>query len=221
MKKFLLLLLIIGFNQSLANDCTSSLMICVNDDGSFSSNRSVPVSYRPQVEIKEHNRFNLDRIPSKSLDKRIRSTEAKSYIAQCLPPEYRGIMQKIVAHESGANQFAIGVNGQYIQYKQPHSEAEAIALAKQLMSQGHSFDMGFAQINSQHLKPDGFLTKLGISIDHIFEPCVNLRAGANIYGNAAIRNGGDVNVALSIYNTGTKDRGISNGYVQKVLGSNL
>jgi type IV secretion system protein VirB1 len=89
------------------------------------------------------------------------------------------------------------------------------------MREGRSFDMGFAQINSQHLKPNGFLSKLGITVDDIFEPCVNLRAGANIYGNAAIKNGGDVKVALSIYNTGTKSNGISNGYVQKVLGSNL
>ncbi len=220
MKIFLFLLSAINFSNALANDCASSLMICVNNDGSFSSNRNAQVSYQRPVEVKQK-RNPVTQNSGKALDKSTRSLEAKNYIAQCLPNEYHAIMQKIVAHESGANQFAIGVNGNYGRYKQPQRKEEAIDMAKQLMSQGRSFDMGFAQINSQHLKPEGFLTKLGISISDIFEPCVNLRAGANIYGNAAIKNGGDVKVALSIYNTGTKSNGITNGYVNKVLGSNL
>jgi type IV secretion system protein VirB1 len=219
MKTNALFLLFTVMSSAHALDCNPSFMVCPNEDGTFHFNQ-VPVSYQKPINLVVE-QYDGARLPSKKHEKAVRSAQAKDYIQVCLPKEYHGIMSKIVAHESGANQYAIGVNGGYGQFKQPSSLSEAVSLANALMREGRSFDMGFAQINSQHLKPNGFLSKLGITVDDIFEPCVNLRAGANIYGNAAIKNGGDVKVALSIYNTGTKSNGISNGYVQKVLGSNL
>ena len=78
--------------------------------------------------------------------------------------------------------------------------------------------MGLAQINSNNL------VGLGLSVDDIFKPCINLRASQTILkacydsalksypaGQVALRH------ALSCYNTGSLINGISNGYVTKVI----
>ena len=76
----------------------------------------------------------------------------------------------------------------------------------------------YSQINSNNL------VGLGLSVDDIFKPCINLRASQTILkacydsalksypaGQVALRH------ALSCYNTGSLTNGISNGYVTKVI----
>lgn len=105
----------------------------------------------------------------------------------------------IVRAESGFNALVIGVNGPGGGARYPASVAEAVADAKRLIAQGRSIDLGLMQINGQNL---GWL---GLSIEDAFDPCRNVAAGARVL------------TSFSGYNTGNKQRGFANGYVQKVI----
>jgi type IV secretion system protein VirB1 len=80
--------------------------------------------------------------------------------------------------------------------------------------------LGLAQINSANL------SRLGLTIDTVFEPCRNIHGAALLlrecYGRASRRYGEGqpaLQAALSCYNTNSLSRGFSNGYVQKVVAS--
>lgn len=142
------------------------------------------------------------------------TSKRDAYITQCLPESYHWIMKKIVKHESGFNPIAINVNG-YRLNKKPSSKEEAIAWAEQLIKQGHSVDMGLAQINSQHFKPGRYFANFPIA--YAFDECTNLRMGAYIYAKNHRSTNGNIPMALSLYNTGNTKHGFNNGYVNKVL----
>ena len=102
-------------------------------------------------------------------------------------------------------------------YYSPASREEAIALATELVFvQRHSVDLGLMQVNSANL------AGLGLSITDAFDTCRNIRAGSRILaaGYVAPGNGGDTQPALiqalSRYNTGNPERGVTNGYVGRV-----
>ncbi|MDZ4055051.1 MAG: conjugal transfer protein, partial [Phenylobacterium sp.] len=70
----------------------------------------------------------------------------------------------------------------------------------------------------------GNLDRLGLTVEQVFEPCLNLTAAGRIladgYAWARQRRSDDqagLRAALSIYNTGSPTRGLHNGYVAKVL----
>lgn len=72
------------------------------------------------------------------------------------------------------------------------------------------------QINSANF------SRLGLTPETVFDPCTNLRAGARVladnYGRA--REAGHatpLQAAISEYNTGSRSRGLSNGYVGRVF----
>lgn len=72
------------------------------------------------------------------------------------------------------------------------------------------------QINSANF------ARLGVTPETVFDPCTNLRAGARLladnYGRAHIAGHADpLRAALSEYNTGSRSRGLMNGYVGKVF----
>lgn len=125
----------------------------------------------------------------------------------------------LMKHESNLKPYQININ--YTRQKlkrQPANHAEAVTWATHLIQRGYNIDMGLMQINSSNLK------KLGLSVDSVFQPCVNLRAGALIllenYQRASIRYGHGENAfysALSAYNTGHFNKGFQNGYVNKVM----
>lgn len=136
---------------------------------------------------------------------------------QCAPTVAIETMAAVVAHESGRNAFAIGINGGARISRQPVNKAEAVETAKQLLKLSLSIDLGLAQINSANL------TKLGLSVEDAFEPCANLRAAEKVlrwcYDPAAQRLGSGqaaLQAALSCYNTGGYSRGLANGYVQSI-----
>lgn len=145
--------------------------------------------------------------------------QASIHIKNYLPESYHEIMLKVVSHESKGRQLAIGINSKKIKLeRQPQSLDEAVQWSEALINAGYSIDMGYAQINSQHIKPGGKFYKLGITVTDLFDPRINLLAGAKIYGDAHNMSNGDIVRALSIYNTGHSERGIKNGYVSAVLG---
>lgn len=193
------------FSLNVNASCNPSFMVCADESGyshwsgSYSSTK---------INTYNNLKYNKNKSRNDFIDHAVKS---------CLPYEYHDIMKKIVKVESGGNPFAINVNGGHKLTRQPVNYDEAIHAAKVLIGNGYSIDMGIAQINSQHFSKNGFLHKLGLSVDEIFDVCTNLRAGAKVFGDAYIKNNGNAISALSAYNTGSPVKGITNGYVKKVL----
>jgi type IV secretion system protein VirB1 len=148
-------------------------------------------------------------------------------LAKCAPNVHPVTMSALIRHESRSHPYAILDNGNWslprnkrvLRSFQPKNQTEAITLAKKLIAAGHVVDMGLGQVNHRNLK------KLGLTVEQIFDPCINLQASQTIlvknYLTAAKQFGvGDqaLYAALSAYNTGNFTDGFTNGYVRKVLG---
>lgn len=133
----------------------------------------------------------------------------------CAPNVAPATMVAVIRVESEGDPFKIGVNSGATLQRQPANAADAIATARGLLRRGANFDAGLMQINSSNF------ARLGLTPETVFDPCTNLRAGAVVladnYGRA--RDAGDsdpLRAAISEYNTGSRSRGISNGYVGRV-----
>ena len=140
----------------------------------------------------------------------------------CAPSVAPEVMEKIVRAESGFDRFAIGVNGASARSFSPESKEDARRIARELIAQGHSIDMGLGQINSKNLK------WLKLTVESVFESCSNLTAAETVLrdGYDRARDQGSnphtaLHQALSAYNTGTFTRGFSNGYVERVMGRDV
>ena len=101
--------------------------------------------------------------------------------------------------------------------RQPASLEEAVAWTKWLLAQGITVSIGLMQVNIEHAK------NLGLTVEQLFQPCANLRAGATIlskiYAVTARAQGEGfpaLDIALSYYNTGTPYIGFQNGYISQV-----
>ena len=138
----------------------------------------------------------------------------------CGPSVEPTTLRAILRVESGAQPYAINVNGVFVQPPPVHSPAEATATAESWVARGYSVDLGLMQVNSRNLGA------LGYSIAQMFDPCTNIRVGAAILTTdylvaltikpdpqSALRG------ALSAYNTGSFERGFYNGYVAKYYGA--
>lgn len=138
-----------------------------------------------------------------------------NYFAMCAPDVGRPTIAAIVKVESGGNPWAINVNTS-TQRWQAATYAQAVRTVKNLISAGHSVDIGLAQINSRNLK------RIGMTVEEVFEPCRNLMAASTIlkqcylpatekygHGQKALLH------ALSCYNTGSMYGG--RRYVQRIL----
>lgn len=141
-----------------------------------------------------------------------------SLAATCAPHVAPDTLQAIVQVESGFDALALGINGKPRMQVRARSLKEATILARSLVKQGRSVDLGLGQINSANLD------RLGLSIEAAFDPCRNLAAAARVlaegYAQARPHQTDDqagLRAALSIYNTGHPTHGLRNGYVAKVL----
>ena len=136
-------------------------------------------------------------------------------IERCAPHIGPATMSAIVQVESGGDPLAIGDNTTSESYH-PRDRATAEALAERLVAQGHSVDLGIAQINHANLG------QLGLNLSTVFDPCTNLGAASAILaqdyviakrrfgaGQVALRH------ALGMYNAGSLDAGAS--YVRRVM----
>lgn len=140
---------------------------------------------------------------------------------QCAPTVAPTTIAAIIQVESGGNAFALGVNGSAKRLPRPTNAQEAARQAHYYMSLGYNVDLGLMQINSNNLRG------LGYSVEHILEPCNNLKAGSRIlargYAGATKHFGPGqdaLKAALSAYNTGNYERGFQNGYVAKYYRGN-
>ncbi|SAI46454.1 type IV secretion system protein VirB1 [Bordetella ansorpii] len=136
----------------------------------------------------------------------------------CAPHVDLNTLTAVVNHESSAHPYAIGVNGSKPRSIYPASYEEAVATAQALQNDGVDFDAGLGSINVRNW------SWLDLDIETVFDPCANLQAVqtvlADCYQRAAKKYApGDpaLVAALSCYNTGTFTRGVSNGYVRKLL----
>lgn len=130
----------------------------------------------------------------------------------CAPNVAPETMIAVIRVESRGDPFQIGINsGGYLR-RQPTNAADAIATARGLLNRGANFDAGLMQINSANFE------RLGLTPETAFDPCTNLRAGARVLTDnyRRARQAGHANplqAAISEYNTGSRSRGLSNGYV--------
>lgn len=144
-------------------------------------------------------------------------------VNECAPQVHPTTMHAILSVESGQNPYAIGVvKGRLA--RQPRSKAEAVATARALAAAGWNFSMGPAQINRYNLNA------YGLTYETAFEPCKNIRAGAQIlkscYDRAQKVLSNDqqaLRAAISCYYSGNFTTGFKADfkgqppYVQKVL----
>lgn len=109
------------------------------------------------------------------------------------------LLLKIATVESHLEAFAIHDNsGNQAFY--PATKPEAYRLALALIAAGHtSLDIGLDGINTANF------AWLGLTMATALDPCTNIAAEATVL------------TSVSRYNTGSPTRGISNGYVGKVL----
>lgn len=130
---------------------------------------------------------------------------------ECAPRVSMVTMAAIVQQESGGNPLAIHDNTSGQSYR-PASLSEAVGLARHLIAAGHSVDMGIAQINS------GNLPSLHIGAQQVFDPCQNLRAAQTILLRGWRQSGGNLQGALSSYNTGATSGQVGARYAGGVFG---
>jgi type IV secretion system protein VirB1 len=138
-------------------------------------------------------------------------------IEACAPNVAVETMQAIIRVESQGDPLALAVNRPDGPVRlAPTDLADAVRLASQEIRAGHSVDIGLVQVNSKNLPA------LRLTVAEAFNPCTNLRAGAQVLtfaytGAAKIHGDGQValRAALSAYNTGDYAAGFRNGYVAR------
>ncbi|MDE2175492.1 MAG: lytic transglycosylase domain-containing protein [Betaproteobacteria bacterium] len=131
-------------------------------------------------------------------------------LEQCAPQIAPVTLAAIVQQESGGNPLAVHDNTSGKSYA-PTTVAEAARLTRELIGQGHSVDIGLAQINSRNLP------RLGLGVDQVLDPCENLRAAQTVLMEGWKRSG-DLRAALSVYNTGKRHSPVGMAYGEKVFG---
>ncbi len=138
----------------------------------------------------------------------------------CAPQVHADTARALVRVESDFNPWAIGVVGGALVH-QPRHRAEAMATVRALQAGGWNFSVGLSQINV------GNFTRLGLTLDSAFEPCVNLAAMQTVLvdcfdrAHAPIQNAAvdqsSLRKALSCYYSGNFITGFRHGYVQRVV----
>ncbi|MBN9319867.1 MAG: lytic transglycosylase domain-containing protein [Caulobacterales bacterium] len=142
--------------------------------------------------------------------------------AACAPTVAPTTMLAIIQTESAGDPLAINVNGSPQVRVTATSRSEASRKAGELVAAGRSVDLGLAQINSRNL------AWLGLTVEQAFDDCLNLSAAGRILTDGYQRAGlgqtapqTALRAALSYYNTGHPSRGLTNGYVDRVLRAGL
>ncbi|MBW8910815.1 MAG: lytic transglycosylase domain-containing protein [Sphingomonas sp.] len=133
---------------------------------------------------------------------------------QCAPSVAPETLLSVAHAESELDTLAIGVN-RGPRAQRAVSEADAARIARSLIAQGYSIDLGVAQINSRNL------AWLGLSVEDAFDACKNFGAAARVLQTnyaATVKKGSadPLGQALSRYNSGSDSRGFANGYVGRV-----
>lgn len=134
---------------------------------------------------------------------------------RCAPEVAPGTLAAVASTESGFNTLAIHDNTTR-QSMRPSDVRNAIAVARRLIADGHSVDLGLMQIDSANLP------RLGLTVPTAFDACASIRAGGKLLAQDYKRPDGQgrqaaLLAALSRYNTGSAWQGFQNGYVSRVV----
>ena len=132
-------------------------------------------------------------------------------ISFCAPMVSQPLMKALVLEESRGHPLAIHDGGRS-QALYPSTKEQAVETARKLLLGGSRIDAGLAQINSDNWE------SLGLTVETVFDPCINLRAGEQVLLKAYVRTPHTWDAAVSRYNTGHPERGVKNGYVARVRG---
>jgi type IV secretion system protein VirB1 len=143
--------------------------------------------------------------------------------AECASDVHPSTLKGVVSTESLWNPYAIGVVGGRLS-RQPRTLAEAVAAARELERKGFNFSLGLGQVNRYNL------SRLGETVETVFDPCRNLKAGSAILKDCFLRAKSRLNddqqalrAAFSCYYSGNFTRGFipdkpgHPSYVQKVV----
>ncbi|MGH3711570.1 MAG: lytic transglycosylase domain-containing protein, partial [Pseudonocardiaceae bacterium] len=99
-------------------------------------------------------------------------------LAACAPHVAPATLGHIIRVESSGNPLAINVNRLRGKPAYPAPRVRSVehgaAVARDAIAQGYNVDLGLMQVNSRNLG------SLGFTIEQMFEPCTNIRAGAAI-----------------------------------------
>lgn len=134
---------------------------------------------------------------------------------KCAPDVSKDTLQALIKTESSMNPLAIAVVGGKV--KQPSTLSDALALVKELESQGRNYSLGLGQINVKNFN------RLDVTAEDMFEPCKNLQATQHILKECFVKaqkedktEGKQLGDALSCYYSGNEQTGYK-GYVQQVV----
>ena len=149
--------------------------------------------------------------------------DASAFLAlvlACAPQVHAETARALVSVESAFNPWSIGVVGGALT-RQPRDRGEALATARALQAAGWNFSVGLSQINISNLQ------RLGLQIEHAFEPCANLAAMQTLLtecldrapasAESPWRSQAALRQALSCYYSGNFITGFRHGYVRKVV----
>ena len=136
---------------------------------------------------------------------------------RCAPGVEARLMGRVATVESSGNPYAIGVVGGHLS-RQPKNLREALATVAELDADGWNYSLGLVQVNVHNL------SKYGQTPQGVFDPCTNLKTGADIlracYERAAPHSAdvdAAVYAALSCYYSGNFVGGAA--YARKVAAS--
>ena len=172
-----------------------------------------------QVELAEgdeaSSRLSIDHV--RNSNQHLTNHEVSVIAARCAPSTPSEVLVSIARVESDLSPLRIHVNGVRPQVYDPQNLEEATKLAHDLITPGRNIDLGLAQINSRNIHA------LDLSVEDTFDPCRNLAGAAKVlsrgYQRALAVDHADrpiLQMAYSMYNTGSPIRGLANGYVSKV-----
>ena len=180
-------------------------------------------------------RSSLAQAPASNPNTKISVASFRAFAQSCASNVPVSTLEAIGRTESALYPYALSINhphelarrqgwnrGAVTLERQPASLEEGIAWTKWLLSQGVTVSIGLLQVNSEHA------SALHVTVEQLFEPCTNLRAGAALLTatyTAVARVQGDgfpaLDTALSYYNTGTPHLGFHNGYVTQVKANTI
>ena len=152
-------------------------------------------------------------------------------LKSCAPHAALNTMLAVATTESGFHPYAISVNSphriadrfgltnQAIELqRQPNSKLEAVLWMRWLLQHRISVSVGLLQVSTDNA------ARFHLNTERLFDPCTNIAVGANLLAEAyvaqklAAPNDPDALLhALSIYNSGTANFGLYNGYVDRIL----
>ena len=158
---------------------------------------------------------------------RVSTAQFTSLARRCAPNIAPDTLQAIISQESAFHPYDISVNyphrsarrlgypeAAFELVSQPRTKLQAIHWTRWFIDHGYTVSVGLMQVNIEQAQG------LGLHPAALFDPCVNLHAGAQILQQnfAGRKNNLDgLAEAFSLYNSGSVHNGLQNSYAAGVI----